>query len=162
MTQPTILPDPQQLRLCALSAEADDNTITAIVEPTASSCACPVCGHLARRVHSRYTRHLADLPWHGVAFRLQLRSRKFFCDHPTCARHIFTQRFPDVVAPYARRTQRLAHLLELVAAVVGGTPGVPSPRQRCTPRRRSSGSMTSPGDGGARSAPSWWIWHAIR
>jgi transposase len=123
MTQPTILPDPQQWRLCALSAAADD-TILAVVEPTAASCACPVCGRLARRVHSRYTRQLADLPWHGIAFRLQVRSRKFFCDHPTCPRQIFTQRFPEFVAPYARRTRRLAHLLELVAALVGGTPGV--------------------------------------
>ncbi len=122
MTRPTILPDPQQLRVCALSAEAE--TITAVVEPTAMSCTCPVCGHEAARVHSRYTRQLADLPWHGVAFRLQLRSRKFFCDMPTCPRQIFTQRFPDVVVPYARRTQRLAQLLELVAALVGGAPGL--------------------------------------
>jgi transposase len=123
MPQPTILPDPQQLRLCALCADADD-TITAVVEPIAAACCCPLCGHRARRIHSRYTRHLADLPWHGIAFRLQVRSRTFFCDTSTCPRQIFTQRFPDVAVPYARRTRRVTHLLELVAALLGGTPGV--------------------------------------
>jgi transposase len=42
--------------------------------------ACSTCGTPARRVQSRYVRTLADLPWHGVAVRLRLRLRRFFCD----------------------------------------------------------------------------------
>jgi transposase len=63
------------------------------------------------RVHSRYARTLADLPWGAYAVHGQLRVRKFFCDNPACPRHIFTERLPTVAAPWARRTRRLAQLL---------------------------------------------------
>jgi transposase len=74
-------------------------------------------------VHSRYTRQVADLPWCGVAVRLQLQVRRFFCDQPTCPRAIFTERLPGVVAPYARRTVRLSQLVELVGLLLGGSAG---------------------------------------
>jgi transposase len=43
---------------------------------------CPVCGEPAERVHSRYPRTLADLPWARFAGRLQVRGRRFFCASP--------------------------------------------------------------------------------
>ena len=63
-----------------------------------------------------------------------IHTRKFFCDKLRCLRHIFTETFPGVLAPYARRTQRLEQaLLELVhvsnaesAAGVGGFLGYPT------------------------------------
>jgi transposase len=60
-------------------------------------------------------RRVSDLPWHGVRFDLQLRVRRFFCDHLGCTRCIFTERLPDVVAPYARRTVRLEAWLRALA-----------------------------------------------
>jgi hypothetical protein len=33
---------------------------------------------------------------------------KFFCANAQCMRHIFTERLPGLVAPWTRRTQRLA------------------------------------------------------
>jgi Transposase len=33
------------------------------------------------------------------------RARKFFCRHPTCPRHSFTERLPGLVAPWARRSR---------------------------------------------------------
>ena len=68
--------------------------------------ACPVCGAPSTRVQSRYSRTLADLPWHGVQARIFLRVRRFFCDNDACSRAIFAERLPQVAAPYARRTRR--------------------------------------------------------
>lgn len=121
MAPATVLPDPTQVELVTLSATATG--ITAIVQARASSTPCPVCGCLAQRVHSRYVRHVADLPWHEVPFRLHLHVRRFFCDQAECPRVIFTERLSRVVAPYARRTMRLAQLVELVGFLLGGAAG---------------------------------------
>jgi transposase len=117
----TILPDPSCLRLPRLTA--DESAITATVLTTPTSARCPLCGELSSRVHSRYTRRLADLPWHGIALRLVLDVRKFFCDHSPCVRRVFTERLPAVVAPYARRTRRLAHWFSVVGFAVGEAGG---------------------------------------
>jgi transposase len=54
---------------------------------------------------------------------LELHVRRFFCDTATCARRIFTERLPDVVAPYAHRTRRLGTWFTLVGFALGGEPG---------------------------------------
>ncbi|TPE39726.1 transposase family protein [Pontibacter mangrovi] len=41
---------------------------------------CPLCRCPSSRLHSHYRRTLADLPLCGKQVRLQLYSRKFFCD----------------------------------------------------------------------------------
>ena len=89
---------------------------------------CPQCGFKSSRVHSRYQRRASDLPWSSWPVQLVVHTRKFFCDNLRCLRRIFTETFPEVLAPYARRTQRLGQaLLELVhsrnaesAARIGG------------------------------------------
>jgi len=79
---------------------------------------------------------VADLPWGAYAVRWQLRMRKFFCDNPACPRQIFTERAPTVVAPWARRTLRLAQLLIAYGVALGGEAGT-----RLTARQ---GLRTSP------------------
>jgi hypothetical protein len=54
---------------------------------------------------------------------LQLRVRKFFCANGRCTRRIFTERLPQLVAPWARRTQRLIQWLAQIAVALGGTAG---------------------------------------
>jgi transposase len=98
---PAILPDPSHFHLLHLSADAQ--SITATVITTASSACCPLCAQPSTRIHSRYTLRLADLPWYGIAMKLVLHTRKFFCDTPECACQIFTERLPELVRPYARR-----------------------------------------------------------
>jgi transposase len=66
---------------------------------------------------------LADLPWQGVAVRIHLQVRRFFCVVAECPRRVFTERLPDLAAPYARRTLRLAEALEVVGFALGGEPG---------------------------------------
>lgn len=121
LVQATILPDPTQLRLIQLVA--DRGCITACVATAAPSSPCPLCGQPATRVHSRYVRQVADLPWQGIAFRLELQVRRFVCTCSDCPRTIFTERLPGVVAPYARKTVRLAELLGRVAFALGGAAG---------------------------------------
>jgi transposase len=123
MPRPTILPDPDRLHLICLSTDPDTDAITLAVCPTSGTARCPVCDVGSKRIHSRYTRTLADLPWQGVPVRVRLQVRRFFCDTATCRRRIFTERLPGVVAPYARRTDRLAAWFTHVAFALGGNAG---------------------------------------
>jgi transposase len=92
----------------------------ASVQPTP---ACPQCHQPAVRLHSHYRRTLADLPWSGYSLQIQLGVRKFFCGNPTCRQRIFTERLPDVVEPWARRTRRLAQRLTAIGLALGGMAG---------------------------------------
>lgn len=118
---PTLLPDPSRLRLDYLSAS--DDVITMVVTTTAAEAHCPLCQQPSTRTHSRYVRIAADLPWNGVAVRLRLTSRRFFCPNEDCERTIFTERLPGIVAPYARRTFRLTDAFELIGFALGGEAG---------------------------------------
>jgi transposase len=97
--------------------------LTLHVTATRARVRCPLCQVLTPRVHSRYSRILADLPWGPYTVRLHLRVRKFFCDQPACARRIFTERLPTVAAPWARRTLRLAQRLLASGLALGGEAG---------------------------------------
>lgn len=116
-----LLPAPAELRLDRLVSEPD--SITVVVETARESVPCPDCQQPSRRVHSRYTRTLADLPWNGVSVRLRLHTRRFFCSSLTCARRVFTERLPQTAARYARRTARLTDALQRLGLLVGGEPG---------------------------------------
>src|SRR5215216_1288667 len=102
----TILPASNKL-LSLIGVRADTNVITLSAKTSASTARCPVCGKRSGRVHSRYMRTLADLPWQGVPVTVRLHVRRFFCDYRTCNRAIFAERLPGVAARYARRTERL-------------------------------------------------------
>lgn len=118
----TVVPDADALHLAGICAE--DETITLVVTAVRATACCPLCGHLSARVHSRYRRTVADLPWQGLAVRLNLQVRRWFYPNPACARQIFAERLPAVVAPYARRTARLASVVEGGARLLAtlGTP----------------------------------------
>jgi transposase len=121
MTNQTLLPDPTSLHL--LQLEAEGKVITATVKTRAPEAKCPVCSGCSEKVHSHYLRVLADLPWMGYAVRLKLHTRRFFCPNPECARQIFTERLPGVVAPYAHRTLRLTDVFTLIGFALGGEAG---------------------------------------
>jgi len=116
-----LLPAPGELRLAYLAF--DDSGITVVATTRRSAVDCPRCRTVAHRVHSRYTRRLADLPWHGLAVRLLLTSRRFFCDLAGCSQRIFTERLPATAAPSARRTIRLTAALDALGLALGGEAG---------------------------------------
>jgi transposase len=118
---PTLVPAPDAVQVETLDASADLITVVAVTVGPAA--ACPCCGTLSRRVHSRYVRTLADLPWEGVAVRMRVRTRRFVCETPECPRAIFTERLPAVAAPYGRQTARLDATLRRIGAALGGAAG---------------------------------------
>ena len=96
------------------------NLLHVAVHGTRPGGRCPDCGRASRAVHSRYQRRPADLPSLGRAVRVGLRGRRFYCGNAACARRTFAERLPELVAPYARRTRRLAAAQGQVGAALGG------------------------------------------
>jgi zinc-finger of transposase IS204/IS1001/IS1096/IS1165 len=129
---------PEDLQVQQVLTEPD--RIIILAEPKPSASLCPLCGHSSERVHSRYLRSLADLPWQGQIATLRLCVRRFRCDTQTCPRRIFTERLPTITAPRARRTRRLGDIQRHIGLALGGQHGarlarrlaMPSARRRCS------------------------------
>lgn len=105
------------------SISSAPQAVTLVLRSTPPQAACPQCGQLSARVHSRYVRGAADLPWQGVAVQLRLHARRFFCLNDGCPRQLFCERLAEVIAPHARRTLRLNEALRLIGFALGGNPG---------------------------------------
>ena len=97
--------------------------ITITVESAKVGAPCPSCGRVSRSRHSRYTRLLMDLPADGRTVNIQLLVRRFRCRNPACRRRVFAERFPQLVRPHARRTERLENLLTRIGVLLGGEAG---------------------------------------
>src|SRR5215210_6608150 len=117
----TVLPAPKLLNL--IGVRADENAITLTARTSSRAARCPVCGKRSARVHARYTRTLADLPWQGIPVTVRLHVRRFFCDEGACDRAIFAERLSGVVAHYARRTERLDGWFTHLSFALGGEAG---------------------------------------
>jgi len=116
-----LLPDPKQLRLDWIDLE--NQTLHLVLSPTSLHAVCPDCCQESVRIHSRYTRKPADLPCSGFAVQLHLSIRRFFCDNPACPRRTFTERLPNIVASFARRTNRLVEAQRAIGFSDGGEAG---------------------------------------
>lgn len=99
----------EQLIICATSQSVE--------------AACPACHEASQRVHSYYQRSPRDLPVSGRAVQLRLRVRRFRCLNGQCSKQTFAEPLPDLIAPIARRTNRLTVLLGVYAIQSGGEPG---------------------------------------
>jgi transposase len=93
------------------------------VRTTAGTACCPQCGQSSGRVHSRYQRKLADLPWQGRIVTIRLQARRFFCATTTCAQQIFVERIPQAAKVYARSTIRLSQAHGQIGLALGGEAG---------------------------------------
>jgi transposase len=116
-----LLPPTPGIRLLGVSIE--DASVQLQLAGTAPTAACPRCAVPSSSVHSRYQRHLTDLPWGPRAVQIQLTARKFRCRNRACGRRIFTERLPDLVAAYGRHTHRLATALRMIGLALGGNTG---------------------------------------
>src|SRR5215510_1368046 len=99
------------------------DAITLFVSSAQTIVNCPSCQTATRKVHSRYERTVADLPWESIPVRLRLRVRKFFCRNSECPRRIFCERLPEVATRYAHRTDRMNEALSSIGFALGGRPG---------------------------------------
>ena len=95
-----------------------------VVEAAASQdrAQCPGCGMVSRSRHSRYRRQIKDLPFQGAHVLLKLHLARWRCRTPECRYQIFTERLPSVIAPQARRTNRLTETGLVVGRLLGGRP----------------------------------------
>ncbi|HEY0405884.1 MAG TPA: ISL3 family transposase [Pyrinomonadaceae bacterium] len=116
-----LLADPEAIHLEKIIQH--HSSLTLVVKTTRAEVECPRCHRPSTRVHSYYVRKVADLPWHGVAVRLNLRTRRFRCKNSLCTKRIFCERLPRVVAYYGRKTQRMNEALELIGFLMGGEAG---------------------------------------
>lgn len=117
----TLFPRLAQLRI------EDVHAAGAVVRITASTparpVACPECGALSGRVHSRYQRRLLDTAIAGREMLLVLRVRRLFCVNPDCTKTTFAEQVPGLATRYARRTVSLDRVLGAVALALGGRAG---------------------------------------
>ena len=121
MNRSTLIPNGAEVELICLRPKA--GAIQAELRASQPSSLCPCCGRRSFRVHSRYWRTIADLPWEGIPVRILLQARKFFCADERCSRRIFTEQLPTTVARYARRSCRSSEALSWVTLALGGRAG---------------------------------------
>ncbi|MCB0036627.1 MAG: ISL3 family transposase [Anaerolineales bacterium] len=116
-----LLPDQNVLSLKEVVQENDVLVVTA--ETKTKEANCPDCGQCSLRVHGRYHRQIADLPCTCYSLLIDLEVRRFKCTNDKCIRRTFTERLPDVVRHYGRRTERLRDNQHHVALHAGGELG---------------------------------------
>jgi len=116
-----LLGAPEGSRL--VHAILDLDNLTVHLATTASTAVCPLCGSDTRRIHSRYTRHLDDLPCLGRRVRLRIVVRRFVCPRTDCPRRIFAERLLGFAAPRARTTDRLRQTQTDIGSSLGGEAG---------------------------------------
>ena len=117
-----LLPDPVQVS-CDKVYVTDSKEITVHLVAKSIHSLCPLCGSKSSKIHSRYNRQLMDLPWADIPVSIRLQVRRFFCINTECDRAIFCERLPGVVAPWARRTERLAKAQCAIGLALGGAAG---------------------------------------
>ena|SRR5579859_7015125 len=100
-----------------------DEVLTITAVSTQRQPRCPLCGTSSTRIHSLYTRRIADLPCGGQQVCLLVLVRKCFCEMTTCARKIFAERITPFVAPWARVTARLFQIVQAIGLATGGMLG---------------------------------------
>jgi transposase len=97
--------------------------MTLIIQSAQKEPLCPSCDVKSTRIHSRYARKLADLPWMGIAVKIDLPARRLFCDNTSCSQNIFCERLPSVVDKHARRTIRLNEALAIIGFTMSAEAG---------------------------------------
>src|SRR5260370_7149466 len=95
--------------------------LISVISSSPTAC-CPLCGVQAWRIHSRYTRRVANLPCAGRHVTLLLTGRKFFCPNAACSRTIFAEHFPRLVPSYPLLTTPLLDALFALCFATTHTP----------------------------------------
>ena len=116
-----LLPPDQQLKFQTLII--DEPRLILVAAMISAKSTCPDCSQPTDRIHGRYQRTLADLPWATAPIELRVIVRRFRCLTCTCRRQTFAERLPTIAPPYARTTTRLVTTQAYTGLVVGGAAG---------------------------------------
>jgi transposase len=130
----------------------DGMTLTLGIATTHPNASCPACGGESQRVHSRYTRQLAEEPAFGRRVRLRMTVRRFLCPDSGCPRHIFVEPLDGFAAKHARTTTRLAQAHLAIGLALGGEAGarlagktlMPTSPDTLLRRVKQAGARSSP------------------
>jgi transposase len=104
-------------------AEVHGPRVRIWARPRAGQAACPACGCVSGRVHSRYSRRLADAAIGGRPVVIHLAVRRFSCGSPGCPKTTFAEQVEGLTSRYARRTPLLTAMLAAVAVALAGRAG---------------------------------------
>lgn len=124
-----------EMRTLAACFDLPENMAITAIHPTALiltidlACSdpiacCPLCHQPSERVHSKYSRKIADVPCGGRRVLLLLTMRKYMYHTGDCPRSIFTERLPELVQSYERMTNRLRRWIEAIGRATSGEVGV--------------------------------------
>jgi transposase len=102
----------------------------------ASEAACTKCGTVSGRIHSRYSRRLADAAIGGRQVEIVLAVRRFFCPAAGCRRKTFAEQVEGLTVRYARKTPLLAGVLGSIAVALAGRAGSRLAAGLCVPASR--------------------------
>jgi transposase len=127
----TLFPHLHGLRL--VHHHLANGVLTLVVTPIGQAAPCPHCQRMSRRVHSRFQRHIDDLPCTGQPLHLILEARRFSCQTGSCPARTFRERVPALVAPRARRSHGLDAALTQLGMALGGAAGARLAGQLGTP-----------------------------
>ena len=131
----------------------DGVTLTLGIATTHPNASCPACGGESQRVHSRYSRHLADEPAFGRRVRLRMTVRRFLCPESRCPRRIFVEPLGGFAARHARTTTRLAQTHLAIGSALGGEAGARLAEKAAMPTSPDT-LLRRVKRAGARSSPS--------
>jgi transposase len=105
------------------NAVADGELVAVRARASAGRAACPACGAMSGRVHSRYVRRLADSAVGGRPVVIQLQVRRFRCPERACSQVTFVEQVDGLTFRYGRRSSGLQAVLRHLAVMLAGRAG---------------------------------------
>src|ERR1019366_239780 len=114
--------------LCGLVVERIEPAGAGVVieaRSRAAGAACPACGAWSSRVHSGYTRTVADGPAGSGPVVIRLAVRRLFCPDPACMVVTFAEQVEGLTGRYLRRSLPLLGLLGQIGLALAGRAGAP-------------------------------------
>lgn len=149
MHPPVMFPVVPGVQFLSLAFHSDGVQVEAAT--TGEHAACPNCGRVSTRVHSRSVRSLTDRPLTATPLRYRLTVRRFVCGNDACPRRVFAEPLPELAPPRARTTAALTAAHPAIGFTAGGEPGsrlahaLAMPTSPDTPLRRVRAAHLDPG-----------------
>ncbi|WP_331748570.1 transposase family protein [Streptomyces chartreusis] len=89
------------------NAVVDGELVVVRARASAERAACPACGTMSGRVHSRYVRRLADTAVAGRPVMIELQVRLFRCRDRACRQATFVEQVDGLTFRHGRRSSGL-------------------------------------------------------